>query len=310
MKEDKNYPYLNMRMQDESGVCIEHRSDTRVVGMHCHNYYEWMVIDSGSSNHFYNNTNTMLIPGDAVLIAPHKAHGYSFQGEVSVYNFQFQVEFLDEKVVQLLEKSQVLEQEENRGQEVKYWEELLTRREDFKNADYPTFEINNSKQGVIHLSPAERSKISVLMQYAAQAQVQADVSAMIEKQKYAELILLELKKAQEHQNQKYLISSSSNQKMVAELLRYIEENLAEEIDIAGFAKAHSFSPNHFRKIFKDMTGLSPVAYINRLRIQRACDCIQKQSMSIKEAAEYVGIYDCNYFSRMFKKVMGYSPGKL
>lgn len=311
MNDDKTYPYLDMRIQDGSDISIEHWSDTRDVGMHSHNFYELMLIDRGTSNHFYNHTNTMLIPGDAVLITPHKPHGYSFSGEISVYNFQFLTEALDKTVMEFLNAGQMLErEEESRGKETLYWEELLTKREDFKDTVCPMFEINNSKQGVIHLGPEERSKIGVLVQYLTQAQEAADQSGLMEKKKYAELILLELKKAHDHQNQKYLISSKSNQKMIAELLRYIEENLAREIDIVAFARKYSFSPNHFRKLFKDMTGLSPVAYINRLRILRAYDCIQKQNMSIKEAAEYVGIYDYNYFSRMFKKVMGYSPNKL
>ena len=91
---------------------------------------------------------------------------------------------------------------------------------------------------------------------------------------------------------------------------YIEEHLDETLDFNAVAQKYAFSPTHFRKIFKDITGLSPASYINRLRILRACEYMQKDKMSIREAAEQVGIYDFNYFSRLFKKVMGCSPSRM
>lgn len=43
---------------------------------------------------------------------------------------------------------------------------------------------------------------------------------------------------------------------------------------------------------------------------RACEGLESRRMSIKEAAEHVGIYDLNYFSRLFKKIIGCSPNKI
>lgn len=56
--------------------------------------------------------------------------------------------------------------------------------------------------------------------------------------------------------------------------------------------------------------MSPIQYINRLRMIRACEGLESRRMSIKEAAEHVGIYDLNYFSRLFKKIIGCSPNKI
>ena len=48
-------------------------------------------------------------------------------------------------------------------------------------------------------------------------------------------------------------------------------------------------------------------YMNRMRIVKSLEYLEMEQLSVAEAAEKVGIYDANYFSRMFKKVMGYSP---
>ena len=124
------------------------------------------------------------------------------------------------------------------------------------------------------------------------------------------MVLLELRKAFKRQNEKYLVCSKANQKAIAEVLLYMEDHLTEPFDLTQTAKRYAFSPNYFRKIFKDVTGLAPVQYMNRLKMIRAFSYIQQEKMSIKEAAEAVGIYDLNYFSRLFKKIMGYPPRTL
>lgn len=53
--------------------------------------------------------------------------------------------------------------------------------------------------------------------------------------------------------------------------------------------------------------MSPTDYLNHVRISRALELLQVTSLSIAEIASRVGIYDANYFSRLFKKVTGYPP---
>ncbi len=43
---------------------------------------------------------------------------------------------------------------------------------------------------------------------------------------------------------------------------------------------------------------------------RACEYIEFQGMNPKQAAELVGIYDLNYFSRLFKRFIGCAPTKM
>ena len=94
---------------------------------------------------------------------------------------------------------------------------------------------------------------------------------------------------------------------MAEVLLYIDAHLTEQLDFEELAAKYAFSLNYFRKLFRDVTGFSPVNYLNRLRIVRSCEYIQHENLSVGEAAERVGIYDANYFSRLFKKIMGMSP---
>lgn len=305
------YPYIGMYNRDDSNISIEHWRDSQSVGMHQHVYYELLIIDHGSCRHIYNNTETLLIPGDAVIVAANHAHGLSLYGEASVYNCQFLLGDLDEEITTTLCREQLLVLGDSVVTEgTRFWQELLTNRDNEKAALRSGYEINSNKQGVVHLSPNEHSFVNMLLDRSLQEQDWSDACSRLIKLRYLEVVLLELRKAFKRQNEKYLVCSKANQKAIAEVLLYMEDHLTEPFDLTQTAKRYAFSPNYFRKIFKDVTGLAPVQYMNRLKMIRAFSYIQQEKMSIKEAAEAVGIYDLNYFSRLFKKIMGYPPRTL
>ena len=70
------YPYLDMYYQDKSYISVENWHDSWSVDMHRHDYYELMVVNYGSCRHMFHGVETLLIPGDAVFIPRHEAHGY------------------------------------------------------------------------------------------------------------------------------------------------------------------------------------------------------------------------------------------
>ena len=301
MMQAAEYPYLDMYARDNSKIAVEHWQESWSVGMHRHKYYELMFIHKGSCRHMFRGVETLLIPGDAVFIPSHEPHGYALHGEISLYNCQFYPERLDEKVSEA-----VFGTVEPPTAVVQALEGLLAERESMHADILPQYEINNSKQGVLHFAPVQHSYLLSLIQRIPE---NGETEALLQ-QKYIEVLLLEVRKATQDQDRKHRVSAAANQRAVAEVLASIETNLAEPFDIEQTAQKYAFTPNYFRKLFKDVTGLSPVQYINRLRIIRACEYIEEKGLSIRDAAELVGIYDLNYFSRLFKKIIGCTPNKL
>ncbi len=82
-----------------------------------------------------------------------------------------------------------------------------------------------------------------------------------------------------------------------------------EFDIADAVSASGYSEGYFRKIFREMTGQSPVTYFHMLRITYACSLFQqyRDSRSVKDVALQSGFEDPLYFSRVFKQIEGVSP---
>ncbi len=96
---------------------------------------------------------------------------------------------------------------------------------------------------------------------------------------------------------------------VSMALNYIESNYSEYIKIEEIAAALGISRNHFFKVFKQATGISPQKYLISYRLNKATELLKEQKYTQKEIALRIGYPDVYTFSRMFKKKYGVSPGK-
>ena len=102
----------------------------------------------------------------------------------------------------------------------------------------------------------------------------------------------------------------TRQQKIQKVITFIEEHLAEDMEVRDLAEQVYWSEGYFRNVFKEITGFTPIQYINRKKIMKSIDYIEKSNMNVQEAAEKVGIYDPSYYSRLFKQHMGYSPREI
>ena len=91
------------------------------------------------------------------------------------------------------------------------------------------------------------------------------------------------------------------------VLAFIEENLGEPPRLAELAELANVSRFHFARLFRHSTGLSPMAYIERARLQRAKDLIRSGPLSLTEIAALLGFADQSHFTRRFRLQFGYTP---
>lgn len=95
--------------------------------------------------------------------------------------------------------------------------------------------------------------------------------------------------------------------MSDEAIHFMQENIEKKITLEDIAKYLGYSASHFSMMFKKQTGMSPLNYINKLKIKEACYLLKNTDMKINQICHKVGIEDCYYFSRLFSKTMGMSP---
>ena len=98
--------------------------------------------------------------------------------------------------------------------------------------------------------------------------------------------------------------------LIAPAVEYIHQHYTEDLlHISEMADLCSISEDYFRKLFKDIYGISPVKYINHLKISRAKELLSTNLYTIAQVSELSGFTDTSYFSREFKKATGVCPQK-
>lgn len=78
-------------------------------------------------------------------------------------------------------------------------------------------------------------------------------------------------------------------------------------DLHALLRAWPVSPDRGSRIFRRATGLSPQAYYQRRRVQRACALLLDAGRPITAVAMELGYADAAHFSRLFKKHAGLTP---
>lgn len=82
---------------------------------------------------------------------------------------------------------------------------------------------------------------------------------------------------------------------------------AQNVPIAEYAAMCAVTETHFIHLFREFTGLSPHAYVTRIRMDRARDLLSGSTLSVGEVARAVGYDNPLYFSRLFCAQTGYNP---
>ncbi|MGL4328551.1 MAG: AraC family transcriptional regulator [Tannerellaceae bacterium] len=88
---------------------------------------------------------------------------------------------------------------------------------------------------------------------------------------------------------------------------YIRCSYHDDINIGEVALQAEVSERYLRKIFAKYLNLSPIDYLNQIRINKAVELITLTEQSIKEICFLCGFKSPQYFSRVFKQYVGIAP---
>ncbi len=99
----------------------------------------------------------------------------------------------------------------------------------------------------------------------------------------------------------------SHYEILAPVIEELNANYASDKTVGEYAQMAHLDKYYFITIFKKSTGLSPLAYRTKIRMDNAKTLLQSTNMRIKEIALVNGYKDQLYFSRIFKKYTNLSP---
>lgn len=91
---------------------------------------------------------------------------------------------------------------------------------------------------------------------------------------------------------------------------YINDNLPRKLTLAEIAGVAHMSPDHFARLFRAATGLSPHQYVIQQRVQRAKGLLSDTDLAVAEVAMVVGFSNSSHLAHHVRRLLGVPPSAL
>ena len=92
-----------------------------------------------------------------------------------------------------------------------------------------------------------------------------------------------------------------------QVMSYVRERYDESFSLSFIAARCALSPTAFSREFKRVLGSPLFEFINKVRIQKACELLKHSRKTIIEIATDVGYNNVSFFNRYFRKIVSMSP---
>jgi AraC family transcriptional regulator len=93
------------------------------------------------------------------------------------------------------------------------------------------------------------------------------------------------------------------------VLNYIDDNLTEKLTLDELARVAGLSPHHFSEAFKRRTGVPPIRFVIRRRVERAVHFLATTDRTISDIAHELGFPSHGHLSTFFKRDVGTPPSR-
>lgn len=148
----------------------------------------------------------------------------------------------------------------------------------------------------------ENLSVKLLFQYII-------TELQLKKQHYETIVLADFSilLSEIHRSLEQMLRPCENDFTIDRLICELNSKYMQDWSISSMADFCKLSNSYFSHMFKERMGVSPMRFLNNLRIEKAKDFLMTNSMSVAAAAQFAGFEDPLYFSRVFKKSTGIAP---
>ena len=241
---------------------------------HSHKFCELVVVREGSAEHTLDGMHNRIHPGSVFFMRPGEQHYYSRANKLGIYNILFSSAFI-EKIRRDLPAESIIEH---------------------------LFSTPRYAQHSLSGDPFRR--LLALLDEVLDEQRSNQPGARIQILADALKILLLVSRFARLPDAG---STCDIDYRISRLLEKIGAAPAEPWPLERMSRFCGLSESGFRRNFLRVTGSSPIRHLLTLRLEKAAQLLQEQSLSIAETAEKCGFSDSNYFARCFHREFNCSP---
>ena len=270
--ENSDIPITARRVLPRRTTLVSHAHDLTEIN-HQHDFCELVIVLQGMASHCLEGNHFPVASGDVFVLQGHQQHYFYDRNNFELMNVMYDPERLN-------------------------LPDSLLRRMPGYCALFllePTFRNQHRFASRLHLDPIRLAKVEQLAEEISQEAQQQEPG-------YAVALTSRLLDLMVYLSRNYLLTEATEAQALVRLgnvLGQLESDFSRDWSINDLLKTAHMSRSHFMRTFKKATHLSPIEYLNRLRIRKAMELLRGSSQTISEIASQVGFNDSNYFTRQF-----------
>jgi transcriptional regulator GlxA family with amidase domain len=123
----------------------------------------------------------------------------------------------------------------------------------------------------------------------------------------AKTMVLDLGRESQMPYSHYLITTEHGDRVVTKAQRWLNQHQTESIDYENLAAKFGVSRRSLERRFKQATGVTPLGYLQQLRVEKAKRLLEAGSFSFNEITYQVGYEDISFFRKIFVRLTGLRP---
>ena len=126
---------------------------------------------------------------------------------------------------------------------------------------------------------------------------------------YLELLLISLMRSETEKDTStiFLMHEQYDELISDMVIDYMKKHIFESISADDVCTLLHYNRSYIYRQFKKTTGMSIMAYFTKLKISKAKELLRESDKSIVEISDMLSFDTPNYFSKVFKKAVGYTP---
>nr|WP_246434109.1 helix-turn-helix domain-containing protein [Spirochaeta isovalerica] len=105
------------------------------------------------------------------------------------------------------------------------------------------------------------------------------------------------------------VAGDNKDEYVKQAIEYIREHYIQDISLADAAGNMGITQGYLSRIFKEKTTYTFLEYLTYYRLRKAVKLLHDRSLRINEIARLCGFQDHGYFSQLFRRYLGVTPGQ-
>lgn len=254
--------------------------------LHVHDYTEFIIVWRGDGINQIGGLCYPVVPGDVQIIPPGVVHSFHANSDLWIINLAVSPENI-----------LFTEEEQRKWRCIPEFQLMFGKRSHdigadcmihFSNGTFPSFldEINRLKNELSQIGPE-----NLLLLRARLTLILGQLCRTLRKS---------MNISRQGKNTIHLLNV---------IFEQVEQNWRNDISAGKIAEKAGITANYLSEFFRKHTGMAFHRYWNIVRINHAREMLEFQkNMNITEIAEYCGFHDSSYFTRIYRKLTGETPG--